>query len=212
MKLTEFIIEELLPSSTGKEDMKLLKKMKILYKLDKKGFDEQLAKINMTRRSEGLDALHKNEFLGKTLKKELKKERSIEKENIGRQKIKEKRVKKSKSSISIAAPHIGKMHHIPLSGAVKKYGIHNQKVTVVNKDSVYIDEKPVEIGISFDYEPERRLGVKTETIDISYIKTNYPYKVKTTRTTAKVIFPTFKKILVVSVDSWGNIELSMEKL
>lgn len=72
MNILQEMAKELLPSLTPKEDLILIKQLKKLEKKDPLEFDEKLARINLTRRSEGLPSLHKNEILSKTLIKDIK--------------------------------------------------------------------------------------------------------------------------------------------
>ena len=71
-KLINEMGRELLPSASSEEDVKILKQLKLLYKKDTVEFKRKLKRINLIRKSEGLEPLHKNEILSKSLKKDLK--------------------------------------------------------------------------------------------------------------------------------------------
>jgi len=83
-KLLE-MARELLPQASSKEDKKILSQLKKMYKKDITEFNRKLKRINIVRKSEGLDLLHKNEILGRSLKKDIK--TRIEKNPISKPKI-----------------------------------------------------------------------------------------------------------------------------
>ena len=76
MKLDKILNEmgkELLPSLTSKEDLAAIAQLKKLYKKDIEEFTRKLKRINLVRKTEGLEPIHKNEVIGKSIKQDIKK-------------------------------------------------------------------------------------------------------------------------------------------
>lgn len=63
---------ELLPNVSSEDDKKILSQLKKLYRIDREGFHQKLKRINVVRKSEGLEPLHPNEIIGKELKSNIK--------------------------------------------------------------------------------------------------------------------------------------------
>jgi len=63
--------KELLPSLTSKEDLVALAQLRKLYKKDIEEFTRKLKRINLVRKTEGLEPIHKNEVIGKSVKQDI---------------------------------------------------------------------------------------------------------------------------------------------
>lgn len=72
-KLINEMGKELLPSLSSKEDLVSLSQLRKLYKKDLVEFDKKLKRVNTVRKAEGLEPLHKNEIIGKSVKQDIKK-------------------------------------------------------------------------------------------------------------------------------------------
>lgn len=71
-KALQEMARELLPNVPSEDDKKILSQLKKLYRIDREGFHQKLKRINIVRKSEGLDELHPNEIIGKELKSNIK--------------------------------------------------------------------------------------------------------------------------------------------
>lgn len=65
MKLKELKEAFLLPNNTDKEDIKIIRRLNLLKKMDKEKFEEQLWHLNTVRKSEGLEPIKADEIKGK---------------------------------------------------------------------------------------------------------------------------------------------------
>jgi hypothetical protein len=93
MTLNE-LAQELLPSASSEEDKKIFKQLRKLYKVDTESFVRKLKRVNLIRRSEGLDSIHKNEIIGKSVKQDIKKAIKSHKETTKKkEKLKTKLIK-----------------------------------------------------------------------------------------------------------------------
>jgi hypothetical protein len=207
LKLEDYISEmskELLPALSIKDDIKILKQLKRLYRLDKIEFNKKLEYINKIRKSEGLEPIYKEEVTGKSLKQNLKKVDKEEKIKNKKEKIIEKNFKwdlENFASNQLQKPFEGGRWEL----FKKESGVSDKEILEIK-----LNLQKKRIGSFDNWSSAKPIFINGKRVWIFIIPTgikdvyNSPIKYKISSDRTNVIFPTEnKKIDILKKDFYG---------